>query len=445
MLERMKDNALEALERLCDTLQRDVDERQEWLASDNEAYVKPEFSHKHTRRMMDTYHKRDSVCDSKIDLTEDREDLTQEARDKIYYLQKELRETIDTELQVLDDKLNEQFKTNKMFMNLTQDENDTIMEGHKKQKTSFEKRTRAEMSKRIEKIRNCPHSRQLRYSERCSEQLRLKEQRDKEEIKFCIELAIEENRLLLQFEKYVKSLTPEDGITDEDIDEFRANHVKDVDKILEDKKRAFNATRERRDRMNEGKWLERCGQIDIEARDKLLASYTLRMDSSKVQEVSSVEWYRGLRDVDSTFVQSMDNWEQFMEIAIQYWCCLALPRRRAKWDRIICRYATLFISREAKMVQEIDISFNKKIRELREKRDALLLEVLKLDEQVRMKCLKKRTSRPMKTGRSNTRTKMEIASVEKCYKIIEQPVKEHAKINKRGRPELNVGFASHED
>lgn len=385
MLEELKSSNLEEVESMIDVLQADIDERKAWLTMLSVPDSKIEFLHKYTRRSIEAFHGRDRRADARLDNAQDKEELTPEAKKEIQALKREMNDIIAIELYNLDIQLEEQFETNEEFIKMGYCDRAAVLADHKRNRINTERRLRTIMNRRIDKINAAPSSRTRDRRDKNSWARIVKERRDKEEIRFCLHLIAEEKRMLLEFESYMATEVLEEPVSESDIIEFREEHSQNVARSIDAERKIFYDNRARRDRMARARHLEiieKEEDADLTEKRSLLSYYSTKMEEVVPQSEPTIEWYRALRELDALFIENLDNWKQFIDIAVHYWLCLAKPRRRRKWDRIISRYATLSLEGSI-VVPEEDVSYNTAIRLLRDRRDRLVSEILLLDERVR--------------------------------------------------------------
>lgn len=386
MIENLRSRLLDELGALVDQLESDLQERQEWAATGHTRVTqRPAFAKKYVTKHHYIYRGRDEKVDVRLRSLEFKEGLTRETRMCIREISQTYNDKITEELARIKATFDRQFKENPLFQDLAPGDMELIMEGHKKECTSAERRIRMKLGVELETVR-CSKIRtekpkvRISLSDARKEQ---QEQRDRAELKLTTAIVREENRMRLAFEEYVSSKMNDCTITLDEVAVLRQENEAEVRKVALRKTSSFVADRERDDRMRRAKWLEYYCPIEAEVHSKLLAGYRDGMANVESYSVPQIEWSRALAELDGLFIQSEENWDQFAEAAVLYWASIALPKRRKKYDRIISRYATMYLSEE-----ELDMNtdresastvFSGRVAELRTKRDELLCKVLSLD------------------------------------------------------------------
>lgn len=392
MLEELRATAVDDLEALLDVLERDAEQRREWLGiSCDTRMERPEFMHKYTARTRTLFLERDKKVEAKIDNAEDDAELTTEAKEEIKSLREQMQAAIRSQTAAVIAEFEKQFQVNPMFQGFTSEDRALVCEANKKDCAGVERRIRAEYTVEIDKVRCSLTSRtRSSYYEKSAWNRLRRERRDREEIASCIALLAKERKLTADFEAGMKQRWKNDEeMTEAKESDARAVHLAELEKRRRDHKIEYAACRERKDRMGNARYI-RARYPECEETDEhhaLIRVYRLAMEKAYVTDRSTMEWERAVQEIDCAFIIACANgeWKAFIENVVVYWSCLAMPQRRRKWNRIITRYALLFLDYNLRSMRVVDVSHNTKMRELRDRRDDLLECILNMDQDIKIR------------------------------------------------------------
>lgn len=382
------------MEALIDVLEQDAEQRREWLSVSQAG--KPEFMHKYTARSRAVFHERDKKVEAKIDTAEDDAELTSEAKEEIRSLRAEMQREIASQTSLVVQEFEKQFKVNPMFQGLTSEDHAHVCEANKRDCAGVERRIRADYTKKIERVRCALTSRteSSRYEKSAWNRMR-RERRDREEIASCIELLAKEKKEIAEFEAGMQRRWESNKeMTEEDERKDREAHAKDLENAIRGHKADYIADRERKDRMGNARYIQLCHPEREETTEYYALIHVYRRDMQSAYDLdnSTLTWDRAVLCIDTAFTHACMSpstpdkaWEEFIYNVVCYWTCLAMPNRRQKWNRIIRRYALLFLDHNLRTMRPVDVSHNAKMRELRAKRDDLLESILDMDQDIRAK------------------------------------------------------------